>query len=80
MAQAVVGVMGPVSLGVLTGCLSALRWLLVAAVVLILMLAAKQWWTGEGVTFALLQSVPLFAAVGSACGFAAKRLSKANSG
>ena len=78
MAQAVVGVMGPVSLGVLTGCLSALRWISGFIVALMLALALKQWWTGEGIATGLFAAAPVFALAAWGCGWAAQKLNPSN--
>ena len=70
--------MGPVSLGVLTGCLSALRWILGFVVALMLALVLKQWWTGEGVATGLFAAAPVFTLAAWGCGWAAQKLNPSN--
>ena len=66
--------MGPVSLSVLAGCLNALRWILFFTAALMLALALKQGFTGEGVAPGLYMTTPAFALAGWGCGWAARRL------
>ena len=74
MAAALVGLMGPVSLAVLVGCLRATGYLLGFIAALLVLLVLKQAWGGEGVVAGLFAAAPAFALLGWGCGWFARRV------
>ena len=74
MAESLVGLMGPVSLAVLIGCLRVMGYVLWFIAALLALLVLKQAWTGEGVVPGLLAAAPAFALAGWGCVWAARRV------
>ena len=74
MAEGLVGLMGPVSLAVLVGCLRATGYVLWFIAALLALLVLKQAWTGEGVVTGLLAAAPAFALAGWGCVWASRRV------
>ena len=74
MAEGLVGLMGPVSLAVLVGCLRAMGYVLWFIAALLVLLVLKQSWSGEGVVTGLLAAAPAFALAGWGCVWASRRV------